>query len=935
MRVGLLGPAEIVDGGTRIALGGRKASILAAVLACAGNRPVPGNVLFEALWGTHTPARAEENLRVWVHHLRRAVGGARIDRRGDGYLLTLEPGELDITSFRSLAADGRTAAAAGDPERASERFTAALALWRGPALAGLQSVPVLAAEAARLEEQRLQVLEQRFTAELALGRHAAIVADLSALTARHPIRETFHGQLMEALTGAGRAAEALAVYGRLRQVLADELGTDPGRPLQDLHLSILRQERPPPTVAADPPPAAAAAAPVPRQLPAAVPGFVGRTAWLARLDALLPDGAGAGPVAAVSGPGGIGKTTLTVHWAHRVHERFPDGQLYVNLRGFDPTADPADPADVLRDFLEALGGPGSAGPDRLEARAALYRTRLADRRVLVVLDNARDVEQVRPLLPGGRGCLVVVTSRDQLAGLVAAEGGRALPLDAFSTAEARALLAHRLDPARTTGDDPATARIVERCAGLPLALAIVTARLATNPHLSLDAVADDLTDTRPSLAAFTGADPATDVRAVFSWSYRIVPADAARLFRLAGLLHVGPDISLAAAAALVDRTPDDTRPLLTQLVRGHLISERAPGRYAFHDLLRAYATELAHTTDPADARQAALRRMLDHYLYSARAAAVALEHSGLDAVPDEPAEAFADHRAALAWLTAERPALLAAVGRAHDSDLPGHCWRLARISQDFLAAQGYWHDLRQVQQVALSAAIGVDDPAAQAVIRRSLAYAETLLGHHDRAEFQLRQALEQFRRLGDAVLEAYCTHNLAIVQQSQGRFREALEQERPALDMFRRAGHARGEASVLNTIACLHAALGQSEQALDFGLQALAAHRKMAPGRPDPGFLDTVADAHRRLGQHQAAQERYREALDVSRAVGNRFVQASILDRLGDTHQAAGEPGPAADAWRAAAALLEELDQLPTAGTGNDFHIRVPDRAELYAKLGA
>ncbi|GAA3452616.1 AfsR/SARP family transcriptional regulator [Dactylosporangium matsuzakiense] len=930
MRVGLLGPAEIVDGGSRVALGGRKPSILMAVLACAANRPVPGAELCAALWGTPVPAKAEQNLRVWVHHLRRAVGSSRIDRRGDGYVLTLGPDELDITAFRTLTEQGRAAAGAGAAQQASGLFGAALDLWRGPALAGLETVPVLGAEAARLEEERLQVLEQRFAADLALGRHAAIVAELRSLTARHPIRETFHGQLMEALAGAGRAAEAIAVYGALREVLADELGADPGRPLQDLHLALLRN-RP---AAARPPAAAALPVAVPRQLPAAVTGFVGRAAWLARLDALLPDGSPATPIAAVSGPGGIGKTTLAVHWAHRVQDRFPDGQLYVNLRGFDPTAAPADPADVLRDCLEALGVPGSAVPDRFEARSALYRTTLADRRVLVVLDNARDADHVRPLLPGSRHCLTLVTSRDQLTGLVA-EGGRALPLDAFSAAEARALLAHRLDAGRAADADAATGRIVERCAGLPLALTIVTARLATNPHLSLEAVADELARSRRRLDPFTGGDVVTDVRAVFSWSYRIVSPGAARLFRFMGLLHVGPDIGLAAAAALLELSPQDARPLLTQLVRGHLIGERPGDRYAFHDLLRAYAAELAAATDsPAD-REAALHRLLDYYLYSARAAAVALEHSGADAVPDEPAERFADHRAAVAWLTAERPALVAAVGRAHDGGRPEHCRRLARIIQDFLAAQGHWHDLRRVQQIALSSATGADDPAAQIIARRSLAYAETLLGHHDRAEIHLRFALEQIHRLGDPVQEAYCIHNLAIVKQSQAHYPQALDLERQALERFRRLGHPRGEAAVLNTIACLHAALGEPELALEFGQQALAVHRTSDSWRRDPAFLDTIADAYRQLGQYQAAQEHYREALGLARDVGNRYLEAAILAQLGDTHHAAGEPGPAGGAWREAAELIADLDQLPTVSPVNDFHTKVPDLATLYAKLGA
>ncbi|MFG1687836.1 BTAD domain-containing putative transcriptional regulator [Nonomuraea sp. NPDC049269] len=944
MKVGLLGPLEIIaDDGAAVELPGRKPRVLMAVLACRANRPVSPEVLVDSLWGPTPPRQAEASLRVYVHHLRRAVGTARIDRRTEGYVLRLAPDEFDVDRFRALVTEGRRAVSAEEPVRAGELFHAALDLWRGPALAGLQSAPVLAADAASMEELRLQTLEQRFEVELALGRHDGIVAELRGLISQHPLRETFPGQLMRALAAGGRSAEAAAAFEATRVVLADELGLEPSPQLRQLHLSILRDDSTLQAAAeigapvpSRPEPARAL---IPRQLPAPVARLAGRAASLAELDALIPTSDGAMPIAAIGGAGGIGKTALAVHWAHRVQDRFPDGQLYANLHGFDPAAAPKSPSAVLQGFLAGLGVPAEQVPDGLEAQVNLYRTLLAERRVLVVLDNARDAEQVRPLLPGAPGCLVVVTSRNKLVGLVTAEGARPMTLNLLSVVEAHDLLSLRLGVDRLTSDPSATEQLIESCAGLPLALSIVAARLATNPNLSLTAVADELTHTRERLDLFAGDDAATDVRTVFSWSYQILGEDAARLFRLAGL-HSGPEIAIAAVANLTGRSSTHVRPLITQLARMHLLIELAPGRFAFHDLLRAYAAELAGQIDSERGRRAALQRLLDHYLHTTHAATVALQHTvpSLEAwaaaQPGDHAEEFTGSEPALTWLVTERASLVAAIAQARDNAFFTHCWQLASLLQDFLALQGHWHDLRQVQQLALDAAERAADPAAQAMAHRALAYAETLFRHHQLAEHHLRRALALYRRLGDPVHEAYCHHNLDIVFTSQGRRQDALESARQALEGFRHAGDQRGEAIALNALGWIHVQAGEYEQALVYSQRALAIPRHTRDWQCQASILDTIAGAHHHLAQYQLAQDYYREVVDLCQQVGNRHDGAVALAHLGDSHDAAGEPELARDAWQQALDIIETLDHQSSGLGASDGYKKLPDVESLRAKLG-
>jgi tetratricopeptide (TPR) repeat protein/transcriptional regulator with XRE-family HTH domain len=656
--------------------------------------------------------------------------------------------------------------------------------------------------------------------------------------------------------------------------------------------------------------------PVPAQLPADVAGFVGRFGSLRQLDALL-DGAADRPravvVTAVAGAPGVGKTSLAVHWAHRVRHRFPDGQLYINLRGYDPSGAVMAPAEAIRRFLDALAVPPERIPADPGAQADLYRTLLADRRMLVVLDNARDPNQVRPLLPGSPGCLVLVTSRNRLTSLVAAEGAHALPLDLLTHDESRDLLARRLGNTRVGAEPGEVDEIITSSARLPLALAIVAANAATTPNLSLAVLADQLRDSQARLDVLSTGDdtPATDARAVFSWSYRALARDTARLFRLLGL-HPGPDVSVAAAASLAALPVDRVRPLLKQLVGANLLIEHGPGRYAFHDLLHAYAADLARATDPDDQRRAATGRMLDQYLHTAYAAA-RLIHPTRDPIalaplrPGVTEEDLTDFRGALAWFTIERPVLLAVIEHTA-TGFDTHIWQLAWALDSFLNWQGHWHDRVATQQAAVAAAGRQADPAVQALTRRSLAQAYAQAGRVDDAYAYLLTALDLYTQVGDLAGQAHTHHGLSFIHDAQGRRGDAFDHARRALDLFRAAGHRRGQAHALNAIGWDHAHLGQYQEALDACQRALALHEELDDRSGQAGTWDSIGYVHHHLGQYGRAIACYRRAVDLYRDLGDRFYEADTLAHLGDAQLAGGATDTARDTYRHALTILEQLD---------------------------
>jgi tetratricopeptide (TPR) repeat protein/transcriptional regulator with XRE-family HTH domain len=671
--------------------------------------------------------------------------------------------------------------------------------------------------------------------------------------------------------------------------------------------------------AAHPPPAAPSrpASTAPAQLPTDVAGFAGRTQALSQLDALLDAPAGqptAVVITAVSGTAGVGKTSLAVHWAHRVRDRFPDGQLYINLRGFDPSGAVMAAAEATRRFLDALQVPPQRIPADPSAQTDLYRTLLADRRMLVVLDNARDPDQVRPLLPGASGCFVLVTSRNWLTGLVAAEGAYPLLLDLVTPDEASDLLTRRLGRARVTAEPHAVDEIITRCARLPLALAIAAANAATHPHLPLTALADQLRHRRDRLDALsTGDTPTADVRAVFSWSYRALSDDAARLFRLLGLLP-GPDISVAAVASLVALPIERARSLVNELANAHLTVEHIPGRYTVHDLLRAYAADLAHTVDSDPQRHDATNRMLDHYLHVAHTADRLLSPTR-DAPttvtarqPGVALEELAGPEQALAWFTAEHVVLLAAVAHAAATGFDNHAWQLAWTLDTFLDRRGHWHDQVATTQAAVAAARRLGDLAAQGRAHRYLARAHIRLGRLDEAHTQLRHALDLNTEAGDRVGQAYVHHALAHLWERQGRHRDALGHAQQALDLYRAAAHLQGQALALNAVGWYHAHLGDNRQAVSCCDEALALFEKLGDRAGQAATWDSLGYAYHDGGDHTQAVTCYQRAIDLYRGLGDRYNVAATLANLGDTHHVIADSDAARTAWQHALDLLIELD---------------------------
>ncbi|MDT5035020.1 MAG: hypothetical protein QOE03_205 [Micromonosporaceae bacterium] len=943
VRFEVLGALRASREGSALKLGSLQQRVVLGVLLLHANRSVGREQVIEAVWGSAAPAYAVNLLQKHVSGLRRALDPARAEGASQllawtdgGYLLTVAAGDLDLDVFDRELAVARAARAATDLSAAAEALRTALGLWRGPAFEGLVS-PLLDAQREWLAERWIGAVEDRIDVDLALGRAnpADLVTELRHLIADHPVRERLRLLLMLALYRSNRQAEALAAFQDARTYLREDLGIEPAEPLQRLHQQILATDPSlaAPTAAVAPvavaPVAVApvAAAPVvvpshidrwqpaPAQLPHSLPYFTGRDAETARLHELATVSGGAGDadsvmIVAITGPAGIGKTALAVHWAHQVSDRFPDGQLYMNLRGFDPSGSAMETGDAMRDFLEALGVPAERVPTSLNGQSALYRSVLAGRRVLVVLDNARDADHVRPLLPGAPGSLVVVTSRNQLSSLVAADGAHPLVLDLLSTAEARELLARRLGLDRVTAEPRATDDIITSCARLPLALAIVAARAATRPDFALAVQATELRKTSGGLDAFDGEDPTTNARVVFSWSYQQLSEDAAGLFRLLGL-HPAPDLAARGAASLAGVPIERLRPALAELTRTHLVTERAPDRFAVHDLLRAYAAEQAYRLDTDSHRQAAISRMFGYYLHTAYAATRLLDPHR-DPITIEPIQPGTSHTPlatgvdALAWFIAEHTALLAVL-EAAKAGFDAYVWQLAWTLVTFHDRQGLWHDSTAVQRAGLEAAERLGDRLGQAVTSRSLARACAHLGRHDEAHRYLRHALYLFGELGHLTGQADTHFTLARLAHRQGRNDEALGHARRALDLYTAADNPTGQAAALNAVGWFHVVLGDPDQALTHCRRALALHRGLRDRTGTASTLDSVGYAHHHLGHYDEAITCYEEAIELWRDLGDRYNEADTLTHLGDTHHAANRREDGLRAWQRALTILEEL----------------------------
>lgn len=905
VRIRVLGPLEIESTGQWQAVGAAKWRSLLALLVVYAGESVPVDRVVAELWPAGPPRTATNQVHGYVARLRRALDdpdGALLRTRAPGYVLDAAADLIDALRFRELADQGAAALRDGDAQQAADLLGQALSLWRGPAYADVGLTDAVRAEAARLEEERATALENRIAAELLLGAHHRLVAELQRLTEEHPFREQLWAQLMVALYRCGRQAEALAAYQRLVRRLREELGVEPSESVRRTHQQILTND----AALRDPTETESVS---PRQLPTVARHFVGREHELDQLDKLADsvDGAAAVVVAAITGPPGIGKTATALRWAHGRADRFPDGQLYVNLRGFDPVQPPVTPTAALRELLDGLAVPRQRLPAEVDARAALFRTLMAGRRMLLVLDNARDAEQVRPLLPGSSQGMVVVTSRHRLTGLVADHGAHPIALDLLTDREARRLLSDHLGADRLSAEQPAVAELVEHCARLPLALTVVSARAAVSPTLSLSALAAELAAAHDRLDALDTGEEATSPRAAFASSYRAISDPARRLFRHLGL-HPGPDISAAAFASLAGA---GARRPLAELVAAQLVIEHVPGRFALHDLLRAYAAELARDDEEAPS---ALRRLHDHYLHTAFAAAGLVSPTRDPIEPSTPAaeatvEPLTTRDEALAWFATERLVLTAAVEQAAELEWDRHVWQLAWALVDCFDWQGAWQDWIANQHLALTAAERSADRAAQATSHRFLARAHTELGNFDSAYSHLWATLDLAAELGDLVAQARAHQGLNGLFSRWDRTDAALGHAERALDLFRAAGHVPGEADALNAVGWNHAVRGDYERAFRCCLQALELHEQVGKSHGEAATWDSLGFAHHHLGDYERAIDCYRRCCDLYREIGgDRFYEAVTLDHLGDTQLASGDPAAAYESWRHACRILDEHD---------------------------
>jgi DNA-binding SARP family transcriptional activator len=915
----ILGPIRVEAAAGPVTFVRRQHQDLLALLLLRADHVTSVAHIVDAMWGEQAPRTAGAQIKNMVSGLRSALADgphplATVDWQPAGYRLRILRGQLDLAAFTSLVSQARTAL----PGQAVPLLREAIGLWRSrQALAGVRAN---FADDARmyLEERRTDALEALFAAELACSRHTQIIAELTEAVAQHPTREGLVAQLMTALYRSGRTSDALDAYQRARRVLVDAYGLEPGQRLKDMERRILRADpvldAPPHAVAAEPD-GGPRTVPVPAQLPLDTRNFTGRVRELAALDRFAADPpaearARATVITVLMGSAGVGKTSLAIRWAHSAAHRFPDGQLYVNLCGFDADAPPMNPSEALRFFLEALAVPPHRVPLALHAQAALFRSLTAASRMLIVLDNAVSTEQVRPLLPAGPGSMVVVTSRKRLTSLLVAEGAHPVTVDLLTDAEARDLLVARLGAARVRDDEEAAETIAARCARLPLALAVVAARAAIQPTFPLAAVAAQLTQASP-LGVLASDDPAADVRAAFSWSYARLGPQASCLFRWLGL-HPGPETTVPAAASLLGRSVGVVRPLLSELVDAHLIFEVRPGRFGVHDLLRAYAMELCDETDPPRIRAAAVGRMLDHYLYTGDAAAGRL-HPHRYRIPLPPmdpavtAEAIDDREQALAWFARERGNLVAAVEQADAADLAGHAWRLAATIGIFVERQGRWDDWIDALSTALSTAERSRDAVGQAHAHSGLGLARSRMRQYDGAYEHLGRALALFETLDDGRGLAFTHLRMSAVCDGLGRPGDSLVHARRAYDLFTAEGFDAGRAQALNTIGWYLAELGDARQAVAFCEDSVTLHRGLGDRQGAAHALDSLGYVYHRLGEYARAAAYYEESAQALRETGDRSHEAFALAHLGDARQASGDDADARRAWTDALRIFDDL----------------------------
>jgi DNA-binding SARP family transcriptional activator/tetratricopeptide (TPR) repeat protein len=937
MRFRILGPLEVWTGQDWAGIGAPKwRSILAALLLNPG-QVVSTDRLIAELWGEDPPGSAPNLLSVYVLRLRRLLGdpeGRVLATRAPGYQLRLEPDDLDALSFEELVAQGRQSLAAGDPRRAAHVLAEALALWRGSALADVPPSALVTAEVGRLEESRLTALELRAEAGLGCGLHAQLVPELRRLVSDQPLREELWGLLIRALDGAGRHAEAVAAYGQAREVIADELGVDPGAGLRRLYYAMLADVpgaeptaagpapsppagQPPPGVgpSASPPAAGRPPWPVPAQLPADVADFTGREGQVEQLRRLLTeaqrsDNPAAVAVAVVAGAGGLGKTALAVHAAHAMRSSFPDGQLYVSLLG--ASQQPLPPDEVLARLLRDVGVPGARIPVAQEERAALLRTRLAGQQLLIVLDDAQDAAQVRPLLPGTASCAVIVTSRHRLSDLA---GSRLLDLDVLDEDEARLLFTRMIGTERADAEPGPVGDVLAACAGLPLAIRIAGARLSARRGWSVETLAGRLADQHHRMDEFTAGDLA--IRACFQVSFDALPrsgrpdgVDPAHAFRLLGVWQ-GPSIGLPAAAAMIGRPGGPVADALEVLIDANLVDSPAPDRYRFHDLLRAYAEERARAQEPAAAIDEAVRRVLTWYLLTTDAAASAVSpyRNPVPLGPPDPGSeplAFGTADEALRWCEVERANLVAATRQAAAQGWHDIAWKLPVAAMSCFELHGYRAEWITTHQIALRSAREAGDRLGEA---RALNNLGIVLGQQrtDGAVGYFEQALAIHRELGDRRGQAQAANNLAFSYRFLGRYEDAVAAQLAALKLQRADGRRYGEGIALCNLGEAYLDLGRQDEAIARSTEALAVAREIGSARLEGYARYNIGRAYTELGATTEAIGLLDQALAVHVAAGDKNGEAQDLQQIGTAYARAERPDKAREAWTRAWGIFESV----------------------------
>jgi DNA-binding SARP family transcriptional activator len=950
--VGLLGPLEVWRGGSPVALPRGRSGVVLAVLALSAGRAVSIESLADRVWSEQLPQSAKASLHSHVTRLRRILGAGLITTVPAGYLLNVDPDQVDVLRFRRLAAE---AAGLQDPVKSREILDEALGLWRGEVLDGLRSESLHHDVRSVLAEERLAALQRRIDLDLAAGRHGDLVAELRELTNRWPMRETLWLQLMTALSGTGRHADALDAYHEVRGLLREQLGVDPSGGLQDLYHRILAGA--PGTDGRTAEGVPGESDPVmsmpPRTgdwrarnyLPGDAADFTGRDRELRELLAELPgqdETAQTVVICAIDGMAGVGKTTLAVHAAHLLADRYPDGQLFVDLHGHTPGHAPADPAAALDSLLRAIGVPGERVPDSLENQAALWRAELAGRKVLLLADNAASAAQIRPLIPGTAGCLVLVTSRHRLTSLDAA---RMLSLDTMPPDDALALFAAVAGPDRTVAEPEATREVLRLCGYLPLAIRISAARLAARPAWTVGYLASCLSDEQERLVELAADD--RSVTAALAVSYQQLTPGQQRLFRLLGL-HRGPDFDAYLSAATASVRLAEARQLLEELVDAHMLQQPAPGRYRFHDLVRDHARAAAQQTETETTRSDAIGRALDYYLHVAHQANAILRPSRAEAPleighPPAYSPPMAGQDAALDWCESEHANLISAIYNADRHGRDDHVWRLAANLWFYLYVRSHLHDWIATHQLALAATSRLHDDAAQAEILTNLAIAYWHAGRYPEASENQEHALDLYRGLanrgGEAVAlcilgqiqqfaghypralelfhaaidihdetndsggRAFVAMHVGIVYSRLGRYPEALDQYRAALSTFRGIGDDWNEGTVLGELGVVYEYLGRSKEALEHQELALDIARRVGDPAGEGSALNELGNIYRHLGRHDEAFDHHHQALSLTREAGRHYCEAQILNDLGATTVATGRVHESETHYRAALAL--------------------------------